>query len=72
MISHSSFSKKNTQYLGFLTFYISLLVFSPRGSTAQFWALAASMKLSVSFWLIDLGQKAGVLGRLISSSQGLC
>jgi hypothetical protein len=26
------------------------------GSTAQFWALAASMKLSVSFRLLDLGQ----------------
>jgi hypothetical protein len=26
------------------------------GSTAQFWALAASMKLSVLFQLLDLGQ----------------
>jgi hypothetical protein len=25
------------------------------GSTAQYWALAASMKLSISFWLLDLG-----------------
>jgi hypothetical protein len=42
------------------------------GSTAQFWALAASIKLSVSFRLVDLGQSAGLLGRVISSSQGLC
>jgi hypothetical protein len=42
------------------------------GSTTQFWALAASMKLSVSFQLLDLGQSAGLLGRVISSSQGLC
>jgi hypothetical protein len=41
------------------------------GCTAQFWALAASMKLSVSFRLLDLGQSAGLLGRVISSSQGL-
>jgi hypothetical protein len=34
-------------------------------------ALAASMKLSVSFQLLDLGQSAGLLGRVISSSQGL-
>jgi hypothetical protein len=46
--------------------------FSPCGSTAQFWALAASMKLSVSFQLLDLGQSAGLLGRVISSSQSLC
>jgi hypothetical protein len=38
----------------------------------NFWALAASMKLSVSFQLLDLGQSAGLLGRVISSSQGLC
>jgi hypothetical protein len=31
------------------------------GCTAQFWALAASMKLPVSFRLLDLGQSAGVL-----------
>jgi hypothetical protein len=42
----------------------------PCGSTAKFWALAASMKLSVSFQLLDLGQSAGLLGRVISSSQG--
>jgi hypothetical protein len=46
--------------------------FSPCGSTAQFWALAASMKLSVSFRLVDLGQSAGLLEWVISSSQGLC
>jgi hypothetical protein len=45
---------------------------SPCGSTAQFWALAASMKLSVSFQLLDLGQSTGLLGWVISSSQGLC
>jgi hypothetical protein len=42
------------------------------GSTNQFWALATSMKLSVSFRLLDLGQSAGFLGWVISSSQGLC
>jgi hypothetical protein len=34
--------------------------------------VAASMKLSVSFRLLDLGQPAGLLGWVISSSQGLC
>jgi hypothetical protein len=47
-------------------------IFFPYGSAAQFWALAASMKLSVSFHILDLGQSAGLLGRVISSSQGLC
>jgi hypothetical protein len=46
--------------------------FPPYGSTAQFWAFAASMKLSVSFRLLDLGQSAELLWRVISSSQGLC
>jgi hypothetical protein len=41
-------------------------------STVQFWALATSMKLSISFRLLDLGQSAGLLWRVISSSQGLC
>jgi hypothetical protein len=30
------------------------------------------MKLSFSFQLLDLGQSAGLLGWVISSSQGLC
>jgi hypothetical protein len=34
-------------------------------------ASAASMKLSVSLQLLDLGQSIGLLGRVISSSQGL-
>jgi hypothetical protein len=34
-------------------------------------ALAASMKLSVSLQLLDLGQSVGLLGRVISPSQGL-
>jgi hypothetical protein len=34
-------------------------------------ALAASMKLSVSLQLLDLGQSVALLGRVISSSQGL-
>jgi hypothetical protein len=38
----------------------------------NFWALAASMKLSILFQLLDLGQSAVLLGRVISSSQGLC
>jgi hypothetical protein len=33
--------------------------------------LAASMQLSVSLQLLDLGQLVGLLGRVISSSQGL-
>jgi hypothetical protein len=48
----------------FLAYYIQL------GSTAQFWALAAYMKLSVSHQLLDLGQSAGLVGQVISSSQG--
>jgi hypothetical protein len=35
-------------------------------------ALTASMKFSVSLQLVDLGQSVGLLGRVISSSQGLC
>jgi hypothetical protein len=46
-------------------------IFSPCGSTAQFLALAACMKFFVSFRLLDLGQSAGSLGCVISSSQGL-
>jgi hypothetical protein len=42
------------------------------GSKTQFWALAASKKLSVSFRLLDLGQSTVLLGRVIRSSQGLC
>jgi hypothetical protein len=34
-------------------------------------ALAASMKLSVSLQLLYTGQSVGLLGRVISSSQGL-
>jgi hypothetical protein len=34
-------------------------------------ALIASMKLSVSLQLLELGQWVGLLGRVISSSQGL-
>jgi hypothetical protein len=34
-------------------------------------ALAASMKLSVSLQLLDLGQSVGLLGLVISSSQSL-
>jgi hypothetical protein len=48
-----------------------LYIFLSFGSTAKFWALAASMKLPVSFRLLDLGQSAGLLGRVISSSQTL-
>jgi hypothetical protein len=42
------------------------------GSTTQFWALSAFMKLFVSFRFLDLEQSAGLLGQVISSSQGLC
>jgi hypothetical protein len=47
-------------------------IYFPCDSTAQFWALTVSMNLSVSFQLLDIGQSAGLLGRVISSSQGLC
>jgi hypothetical protein len=46
--------------------------FSPCGSTAQFLTLAASTKLYVSFQFLDLGQSAGHLGGVISSSQDVC
>jgi hypothetical protein len=56
----------------FYFFFYFYFFFIYCGSTAQFWVLAASMKLSVSFRLLDLGQLAELLGRVISSSQGLC
>jgi hypothetical protein len=37
----------------------------------QIQAMTASMKLSVSLQLLDLGQLVGLLGWMISSSQGL-
>jgi hypothetical protein len=49
-----------------------MVYFFSYGSTAQFWALDAFMKLSVLFRLLDLGQSAGLLGLVISSWQGLC
>jgi hypothetical protein len=51
--------------------FLKYLFFSC-GSATQFWALAASMKVSVSFRLQGLGQSAVLLGWVISSSQGLC
>jgi hypothetical protein len=42
--------------------------FFSSNSTAQFLALAASIKLSISLQFLDLG----LLGQVISSSQGLC
>jgi hypothetical protein len=46
-------------------FFFLLLLHSP------IQALAASMRLSVSLQLLDLGQSVGLLGRVIRSSQGL-
>jgi hypothetical protein len=43
------------------------MIFSCR-STAQFWALAASMKLSVSFQLLGIGQPAGSARRKASAN----
>jgi hypothetical protein len=63
------------QHMGLLTLeylienFFAVIVFFFCGSTAQFWALAVSMKLPVSFRLLDLGQSAGLFGRVISSSQ---
>jgi hypothetical protein len=45
------------------------LFFLPLYSPIQ--ALAASMKLSFSLQLLNLGQLIGLLGRVISSSQGI-
>jgi hypothetical protein len=49
----------------YILFLFSLRLYSP------IQALAAAMKLSVSLQLLDLGQSVGLLGRVISSSQGL-
>jgi hypothetical protein len=38
------------------------LPFFSYGSTTQFWALAVSIKLSVSFWLLDLGHQDSLDG----------
>jgi hypothetical protein len=46
-------------------FFIFLWLYSP------IQALAASMKLNVSLQLLNLGQSVELLGRVISSSQGL-
>jgi hypothetical protein len=63
----------SSDYTSSITAHVkSHKVFFSCGSTDQIWALAASMKLSVSFQLLDLGQSAGILGWVISSSQGLC
>jgi hypothetical protein len=68
MMRHSNHAASKNH----ISFTITISFF-PCGSTAQFWALAASMKLSVSFRLLDLGQSAGLLvGWVISSLQGLC
>jgi hypothetical protein len=50
---------QNQEGLSTMEFFFSY------GSTAQVWALAASMKLSVSLQLLDLGQSAGLLGQVI-------
>jgi hypothetical protein len=49
----------------------TVLFFSPFWLYSPIQALAASMKLSVSLQLLDLGQSVGLLRRVISSSQGL-
>jgi hypothetical protein len=50
--------------------FMMVLYFPPVPLQPQFWALAASIELSISFRLLDLGQSAGLLGPVISSSQG--
>jgi hypothetical protein len=47
-------------------FFFYLWLYSP------IWALATSMKLSVSLQLLYLGQLAGLLGQVVSSLEGLC
>jgi hypothetical protein len=54
------------------TFTVTLSFFFPRRLYSPIWAFAASMKLSVSLQLLDRGQSAGLLGRVIRSSQCLC
>jgi hypothetical protein len=51
--------------------FVSECVFYPPWFYSPIQALASSMRLSVSLQLLDLGQPAGLLGRVISSSQGL-
>jgi hypothetical protein len=53
------------QFLVILTTFFPLWVYSP------IQALAASMKLTVSLQLLDLGQSVGLVGRVIGSSQSL-
>jgi hypothetical protein len=61
MVSESMNNLSNKLYLSFFHWLYSPIQ-----------ALAASMKLSISLQLLDLGQSVGLLGRVISSSQGLC
>jgi hypothetical protein len=49
----------------FVSIFFFLWLYSPIQT------VAASMKLSVSLQFLDLGQSVGLLGRVISSSQGL-
>jgi hypothetical protein len=73
VIIHYSTTLKRILYDLFVVVVVVVVVFFfSCGSTAQFWTLAASMKLSVSFRLLDVGQSAGLFGRVISSSQGIC
>jgi hypothetical protein len=58
--------RKLRVYMIYYNFFFFLWPYS------QIQALAASMKLTVSLQLLDLGQSVGLLGRVISSSQGLC
>jgi hypothetical protein len=53
-------------------FFFVCFFFPPLWLYSPVQALAASMKLSVSLKLLDLGQSVGLLGRVMSSSQGLC
>jgi hypothetical protein len=55
----------------FLTYSSARIFFPPLWLYRPIQTLAASMKLSVSLQLLDLGQSVGLLGRVISSSQGL-
>jgi hypothetical protein len=72
MLLYSELQSLPSQFIIHKHIVIQITHFFPCGSTAQFWALSASMQLSVLFRLLDLGQSEVLLGRLISSSQGLC
>jgi hypothetical protein len=66
------YATQNTYGVGMtsygVSFFVLYIFFLRLYSPIQ--ALTASIKLSISLQLLDLGQSVGLLGRVISSSQG--